>query len=113
MTGLIIGIGTAMAVLAAAIAVWLRAAHVLAAPRQPLANGQRRYLAATVAGISERNPGPCGFCNDLTVIGDPGECICPVPCGREWCTALRRERAAARTAARPYMDDELGREDPE
>jgi hypothetical protein len=33
---------------------------------------------------------PCGFCSDLTEIGDPGDCVCVVPCMESgWCGALK------------------------
>lgn len=37
-------------------------------------------------------PAECGLCEDLTTTGNPGDCVCTVPCERTWCTARRRAR---------------------
>ena len=36
----------------------------------------------------------CGFCRDLTVVGDLGDCACPRACGASWCGALRHQAKA-------------------
>lgn len=65
---------------------------------------RRRQLAAAVAGVAERHP--CGFCDDLSEMGDPEDCACRRPCSKPWCTVLRRDLAALHAAA-----DEFGRPD--
>jgi hypothetical protein len=33
----------------------------------------------------------CGFCVDLSVVGDIAGCACQRPCGASWCGAPRRQ----------------------